>query len=252
MSVITPESVEFSYEVAGIGSRFIANLIDTFFQLVAISLVAGLIIATGLGHSLISHSFNLLSWTGALLIALGFAILWGYYIFFELVMNGQSPGKKAMGIRVMRDDGYPVTVAESMIRNLMRFVDFLPLYYGLAVVVMFFNGKSKRLGDFAAGTVVVREKNIPLPSLIVPLEVGKAPDLQVNIRLLSKDDYLLIREFMSRRNRLDLSKRKELSGRLARPLLGKLGLEELPPSIENDEAFLEALVSLYREREKSL
>ena len=95
-----------------------------------------------------------------------FAVIWavvavllfdGYFILFELLMHGQTPGKKAMKIRVMRDDGTPVTANEVLVRNILRLVDFLPFGYALGAVVMFPSPLSKRLGDLAAGTIVVKE-----------------------------------------------------------------------------------------------
>jgi hypothetical protein len=98
------------------------------------------------------------------LIAFGF--LWGYYIFFETLWDGQTPGKRRARLRVIRSDGLPIGFAEAAIRNLVRMVDFLPAYYGVGVVAMFVDGRSRRLGDLAAGTLVVRDKGmITLESL---------------------------------------------------------------------------------------
>src|SRR5689334_6316118 len=146
-TIDTPENIEFAYDIAGIGSRFLAAIIDTLLIAVAqaiIFLVIGLLIST-LG---IRTNF-----AGGVLLALGtllsFAMLWGYYIAFELLWNGQSPGKRAIGLRVVREGGRPITFVGSAIRNLIRIVDFLPAFYGIGVVVMFIDRRARRLGDLA-------------------------------------------------------------------------------------------------------
>lgn len=164
LNIDTPENVVFGYEVVGIGSRFLAALIDT--TIIALLLLAANAILVfvllggfdGLGGG---NSFIL-----ALLSLISFAFFWGYYIFFELRWNGSSPGKRQVGIRVIRADGTPITLAESLIRNLVRLIDFLPLAYGVGLVAMFIDGKARRLGDLAANTLVVREQTaVSLESL---------------------------------------------------------------------------------------
>ena len=154
----------FGYEVVGIGSRFLAALVDT--TIIALLLVA----ANGILFYFLLRGFDGggtgNSFIVALLSLVSFAFLWGYYIFFEMRWNGSSPGKQLVGIRVIRADGTPITLAESVIRNLVRLVDFLPGAYGLGLVTMFIDGKARRLGDLAANTLVVREQTaVSLESL---------------------------------------------------------------------------------------
>ncbi|MEK7327557.1 MAG: RDD family protein, partial [Chloroflexota bacterium] len=99
-----------------------------------------------------------IAWLVAIFGLISFAFFWGYYILFEMLWNGQSPGKRWVGLRVIRTDGTPITLTESIIRNLVRLVDFLPAYYGVGVVTMFINEQSRRLGDLAAGTLVVHDR----------------------------------------------------------------------------------------------
>src|SRR5262249_33255826 len=116
-----------------------------------------------------------LAWLLAVFGLVAFAFLWGYYIFFEMAWNGQSPGKRWVGLRVMRLDGTPLTLSESIIRNLVRLVDFLPAYYGVGVVAMFISSQSRRLGDLAAGTVVVHDRAaVTLASLAASAQVTPA------------------------------------------------------------------------------
>lgn len=157
LNIQTPENVAFGYQVAGIGARFLAALIDTTLLLLlqmALGVVL-LVLARSLGGELWRLNETLIAWLVAAFGLLSFAFLWGYYIFFELTMNGQSPGKRRVGLRVIRADGTPLTLTESIIRNLVRLVDFLPGYYGIGVVTMFVDSQSRRLGDLAAGTLVV-------------------------------------------------------------------------------------------------
>ncbi|VAW40954.1 hypothetical protein MNBD_CHLOROFLEXI01-2081, partial [hydrothermal vent metagenome] len=162
LTIDTPENVVFGYEVVGIGSRFLAALIDT-------TIIALLLTAV---YALIGFAFfrstdsSLNSFLIALLSLISFSFFWGYYIFFEMRWNGSTPGKRQVGIRVIRGDGTPITLAESVIRNLVRIIDFMPLAYGLGMVTMFIDGKARRLGDLAANTLVVREETaVSLESL---------------------------------------------------------------------------------------
>ena len=86
-----------------------------------------------------------------------FVVTSGYFMVFEIIWNGQTPGKRVLGVRVIRESGYPLRPVDSVVRNVVRIVDWLPFFYGIGVLVMLFNGRSRRLGDFAAGTIVVRE-----------------------------------------------------------------------------------------------
>lgn len=159
LNIDTPENVAFNYEVAGIASRCLAGAIDTFILLI-IQIIVYLTLFAVLGVTVGELSIedeSASSWIIAILGLVGFALFWGYYIFFELRWNGQSPGKRRMHLRVVRTDGMPITFSESLIRNLVRLVDFLPVYYGLGLTVMFVNSQARRLGDMAAGTLVVRD-----------------------------------------------------------------------------------------------
>lgn len=154
LNIDTPENVVFGYEVVGIGSRFLAALIDTTIiglLLLATNAILILVFVGGFNDLSSASSFVL-----AVLSLLSFAFFWGYYIFFEMTWNGSLPGKRQVGIRVIRADGTPITLAESVIRNLVRLVDFLPGAYGLGLVTMFIDSKARRLGDLAANTLVVR------------------------------------------------------------------------------------------------
>ena len=161
LTIETPENVAFGYPVAGIGSRFIAALVDS--AIIVILQIAVFLLTILIAQRVFELDVQelaaggLAGWVFAGLGLVSFLFLWGYYIFFESLWNGQSPGKRWTGLRVIRGDGRPVTLTESVIRNLVRLIDFLPSLYGVGVVVMFIDSRARRLGDMAAGTLVVRE-----------------------------------------------------------------------------------------------
>ena len=149
--ISTPERVAFQYEIAGIGSRFLAQIVDSLVILVI--LIAITILAAALGGLFSSGELALL-----IEVILGFIVLAGYFLVSEAAWNGQTLGKRSARLRVVGDHGEPLTLAQAAIRNLVRIVDFLPLFYGIGMLTLFINGRGKRLGDFAAGTLVVRDR----------------------------------------------------------------------------------------------
>ena len=157
LTISTPEQVAFHYEVAGIGSRFVASMLDHLILgavLILVSWGAGLIYggisAGGGGEAALNLAL-------ALIILIYFLVFWGYFILFEILWNGQTPGKRAGNLRVLRRDGQPIRAGEAIIRNLIRLVDILPGFYGIGLIAMFVDRDARRLGDFAASTLVVRE-----------------------------------------------------------------------------------------------
>ena len=149
--ISTPERVAFQYEIAGIGSRFLAQIVDSL--IITAILIAISILAASLGGIFSSGELALL-----VEIILGFILLAGYFLISEAAWNGQTIGKRAARLRVVGDHGEPLTLGQAAIRNLVRIVDFLPFFYAIGMLTLFINGRGKRLGDFAAGTLVVRDR----------------------------------------------------------------------------------------------
>ena len=149
--ISTPERVAFQYEIAGIGSRFLAQILDSL--VITVVLIAITILATSLGGVFSSGELALL-----IEIILGFILVAGYFLVSEAAWNGQTLGKRATRLRVVGDHGEPLTLGQAAIRNLVRIVDFLPIFYAIGMLTLFINGRGKRLGDFAAGTLVVRDR----------------------------------------------------------------------------------------------
>ena len=159
LNIETPENIVFAYQIAGIGSRFLAAVVDTLVIFVLqIVLFLALAVTFTLNYdSILDAVDGGDTWKLAVISIALFIVYWGYYIFFEIYWNGQSPGKRRMKLRVIRTDGTPITLTEAVIRNIIRLVDFLPVNYAVGVVTMLLNQQSRRLGDLAAGTLVIHD-----------------------------------------------------------------------------------------------
>lgn len=197
----TPENIELSYTPAGLGSRFLATALDTIILLLLMLVlfaIAGVLLWATSRFGRPATSLILAS------AVLGsFLVFFGYYIFFEIIWKGQSPGKRAVGLRVIRDDGLPLNFSASVIRNLIRIIDFMPGTYGAGVLTMCLNKRWKRLGDIAAGTLVVRELSGVSPvelRLEAPSDTYEATQL-AHPRLTSRE-YELVREYLVRYRQL--------------------------------------------------
>ena len=240
VDVRTPESIAFSYELAGLGSRFLAVVLDLLLQTgVFVALVFGLSLATAriapVKHALSSDTEKI---AGALALAIVafvvFMIFFGYFIIFETFWNGQTPGKRALGIRTVRDGGYAVDFGAALVRNLIRVGEVALGFYAMSVVSMLVSAENKRLGDIAAGTIVVRDARLAMPK-----RLAEEPEPQYGAtRYLSGEERALIRRFLDRRNALTLLRRRELAAQLA----GRVR-ERVPPELQrlDDESLLERL-----------
>jgi len=217
LSIDTPENVAFGYQIAGIGSRFLAAFIDTlviFILQIIVNLTLIFLMINLFGKDSVFQP-----WLLALFGLVGFAFMWGYYIFFEMSWNGQSLGKRKIKLRVIRTDGTPITLTESIIRNLIRLVDFLPFYYGIGVITMFVNEKSRRLGDLAAGTLVVHDKDSVTLESLAKKEKSTRNQIDISERTrslplerLTNQDLLMIEDYLQRR--YELSNSETLANRL--------------------------------------
>jgi uncharacterized RDD family membrane protein YckC len=253
LSIDTPELVSIEMPLAGIGSRFIAVLVDMVLWSVALFV---LILLVSFLLPAIS-AFNKLSsqWAVALAIFLIFLFNWGYFTLFEAFWNGRTPGKKIAKIRVIQRSGRPIGLFESMARNFVRYIDYLPGFYAVGVITMFVTKQHQRLGDLAAGTLVVqdREEESPLwgesgsrtftAASFIPLQAPSEPHTRVvlpagGIAKLSASDLEVLEGFFARRLDMPLDVRQKLAERIAGALMAKSGLE-IPPDVST-ETFLEA------------
>jgi uncharacterized RDD family membrane protein YckC len=242
LNIDTPENVAFDYEVVGIGSRFIAALLDTLIIALIQAFVYLILILLQFDFSVDNPNIAVIA---GLLTFLGFLLLWGYYIFFELAWNGRTPGKRAVGLRTIRQDGTPITLSDAIIRNLVRIVDFLPWAYGVGVISMFIDSKSRRLGDLAAGTIVVRDqeevtleslKHASKPQQLRAPGNAEAAAREFPIHLLSESDIRMAESFLSRR--LELNNPKELAYKISKNLMKKMELDSTHTVFSSDAVYV--------------
>jgi len=209
--VETPEHVRFRYRVAGPVRRMLAYLIDLLIR-AGVLLVLGLILAIALGGGS--------SVTGVILLAT-FILEWGYYVFFETIGDGRSPGKRALSLRVVKEGGYPIGFIDSVLRNLLRGADFLPVGYLIGLFAMAGDSRFRRLGDRVAGTmVVVEERSRVAPPLTIspPPTAAELDGLPQRPPLSAWERETL--ELYLRRADLTPARREELAQMIA-PALGQ-------------------------------
>ncbi len=170
-------------------------------------------------------------------------IFLGYYVLFEMIWNGQTPGKRAAGIRVLRDDGTPITMTESLLRNLIRTIDFLPVCYGVGMIFVLTNARNKRLGDIAAGTVVIKERlpeELPTPPPTGAAQTEQMAALLPLLLRLTNREEAAVEQFMERRDELSFDVRARLAAKLAQTLEAKF--EQRPATLPREPEAMIALV----------
>ena len=243
LTIDTPEQVHLEFVLAGIGSRFMAAFLDILIE------TAGYLVLFFL--SLLWFSAGVFGGKSAILWEafaglVIFCINWGYYAIFEALWKGQTPGKRWAGIRVIKDSGRPINAFEAIARNLLRAVDFLPLFYGFGVITMLLNAKNRRLGDYVAGTLVVHESS-DIESKIffnTPTQTEFALHQAAGLTLQEAE---LIETFLARRLEIPWGVRQMNSKRIAEMVSTRLNIppESRPADNEN---FLELMVREFRSR----
>jgi uncharacterized membrane protein SpoIIM required for sporulation/uncharacterized RDD family membrane protein YckC len=260
-TLVTPDRGLLEFELAGLGSRFAAHLLDLLLiglglaALIALAALAGVGSSVALGQISRSGAGWALSWSGALLVLGAFVLFWGYHVFFECLMRGSTPGKRQLGLRVIREDGSPIGFREAALRNLVRAADALPPpSYLLGGLTVFLDRYGRRLGDLAAGTIVVREPlGISLSGAgggAWAARVGRGDSrhaLTLPGGTVSPAQIDLAEQFLERRSTLDPERRQTLSWQIAAPLLGCVGEDRAAWEGRSDrtaecERFLEDLV----------
>jgi uncharacterized RDD family membrane protein YckC len=248
----TPESVELEFTLAGIGNRAYALLIDyIILGLILIVFLVGALIFNAVLLDTITKlvgSKGLQLWLIAIQGLIGFFIYVGYFVFFETVWSGQTPGKRYVKIRVIRDDGRPVRLQQSTLRALLRPFDDL---FFIGVFFIVFNQQEKRLGDLVGGTLVIQEQQ---PMKSAALKVSTSAQSLANILLIDADisrllpeDFAVIREYLQRREAMIPNARNELSKQLATQVKQIIGLEKLPTKVDAN-VFLEAVYQAYQQQ----
>ena len=253
----TPERVELHYVLANIGNRFLAAALDHLFQ--AVLMVALLLLVGAVSNW--NYDIGLGTWAWAVAVVIFFLIYWGYFVIFETLWNGQTPGKRIMKLRVVREDGRPIRFFEAFVRNLLRIaVDFMPPpSYAIGVSSIIFSPRSKRVGDLVAGTVVVKERASEAPTLDDIIRLSEAEErklartapalFKANTRLLSDRELQAVETFLNRRYELNEPNRSMLAARIAQGVAGKLGIPNLPMP---PEAVLEEIERQHRVQSRYL
>ncbi|MBL8208238.1 MAG: RDD family protein [Blastocatellia bacterium] len=270
----TPEHVELQFALASLGNRFLACAIDHAIQLGAIFVI--LIVATSVSIEFDQFTTKTIDkitsanlWTIALTILAVFTIYFGYFAFFEAVWSGQTPGKRWLRLRVIKEDGRPINAFESLSRNLLRGVDFMPLMillplYSIGILSVFISSRSKRLGDFVAGTVVIKERTAEAPSFdevfvadenddydtgygfdIARRRMFPVLEFKGEIRAVTATEIEVVEAFLRRRYDLPELPRQWMAWRIALPLLNKVR-PQFDPDDFSYEGFLEELLARYR------
>ncbi len=265
----TPERVPLEFALASIGNRFLAVAIDHFIQYLSIFLMAWFFLSlAGISSSEVVDTPDRLflempKWTIAILIIVLFLIFALYFILFEWLWNGQTPGKRLLKLRVIREDGRPLTLWEAIARNLLRVCDAAPGFivpiYSIGLIVIFLSGRDQRVGDIFAGTVVVRERTDDAPTFAETFStrltdsaftrVQKPTGVTANVSLLTEREVEVVESFL--RRRWDLTERQRLwmAWRIALPIMYKL---KPGYNLENFtyEGFLEEILHRFHARQR--
>jgi uncharacterized RDD family membrane protein YckC len=241
LDVRTPESIAFSYELAGVGSRFLAVMIDMVAQVSLLALIVWGLYLFGIAHlTKPTHAGTderlLRNLAVGIVIFVVFTIFFGYFILFEAFWNGQTPGKRALGIRVVRDGGYPIDFTAALVRNLIRIGELILGFYAVAAASALLSKENKRIGDFAAGTIVVRESRMAEPDFASTL--ANAEPVYAPTAYATGEERALIKRFLERRDELTPERRAAIASQIATRMRRRLP-EELQRL--DDEALLERL-----------
>lgn len=247
----SPEKVIINLNLAGFASRFAAQIIDyfiMFFILLALLMGIGVIFAfIDIPDSAAFIADNPLIAIPIILI-FQFLLLNGYFVIFELAWNGQTPGKRLMKLRVVRDGGAPVTFASVLIRNLMRIVDLLPTAYAIGIITILLSKKNQRLGDMAAGTLVIRDEadNVPIAMNLELKELPWTGKARLYVHQISESEYGTLKQFLIRRPGMNPDEAAGIIEKLTTFFALKLGVET--EEIEDKVEFLEQVAALYQQK----
>lgn len=267
----TPERVPLAFALASIGNRFLAVAIDHAIQYLAIALAALLFLFaaglfTGDGESIVdSIGIDTPNWIIAVLIIVVFLLFSGYFAFFEWWWDGQTPGKRLMRLRVIREDGRPITLWEAIARNLLRIFDAIPGFvvpvYSIGLIVVFLNSRDQRVGDMFAGTVVIRERTDEAPSFAETFSnpvadaafrrVQQWTSFDANISSIGEKEIEIIESFLRRRWDLTERQRIWMAWRIALPIMFRLK-PVYDAATFSYEGFLEELLHKYHAKQRFL
>jgi uncharacterized RDD family membrane protein YckC len=251
----TPERVPLHFALASIGNRFIACAIDHAIQALAIGLIGLSALILTSFPSIEAVIASAPKWVLAVVILVLFLILAGYFAFFEWAWSGQTPGKRWLKLRVLREDGRPITFWEAAVRNLLRTLDMMPApFYSIGLISVFSTTRDQRVGDMVAGTVVVREREAEAPefSQVFATPVSdpalrrsfKPVDFTASLASLTESEIQVVETFLRRRWDLSDVPRQWMAWRVSLPILFKLR-PTYDVATFTYEGFLEELLHRY-------
>ena len=245
----TPESVELEFTLAGIGNRALALLLDyTALSLTLLVFWIVWIVVSLQPINALDNVNNIGTWLIAIALLLNFLIYTGYFVLFEVIWQGQTPGKRYAKIRVIRDDGRRIGIQQAALRALLRPIDDI-LFIGAFLIM--FNSKEKRLGDMVGGTIVIQEEytvgaaNFPISPQAEQL--AKQLPALADLSLLLPDDFATIREYLRRREGMIHNAKFDLSQKIANQIKNIINLKDWPEDVTPDE-FLEAVYIVYQQQ----
>jgi uncharacterized RDD family membrane protein YckC len=247
ITIKTPEHIELEYELAGLGSRYVSLFIDHLIQFFVLSLLFLALVISHPNFTAQSPAELMRSVFAGVMMVFIFMVSFGYFIFFETIWSGQTPGKKYAQIQVIKDNGEPIGFIDALLRNMFRMVDFFPFYYYLGAGFIWFHKDRKRIGDIVAHTIVVRHK-ANLNPVSLPELNGKS-DLQMNVSLIKEQEYALVRDFIISRHSLQTEDRIRIAQKLANLIRKKLSAEDI--DVDNEE-FIETVAVQYRRFKKAI
>lgn len=267
----TPERVPLAFALASIGNRFLAVAIDHAIQFTSIAVVVLIFLfAAGVFNTdepTLPDAFasDTPNWIIAVMIIVLFLLFTGYFAVFEWWWDGQTPGKRLMKLRVIREDGRPITLWEAIARNLLRIFDAIPGFvipiYSIGLIVVFLSNRDQRVGDLFAGTVVIRERTDEAPTFAETFSnpvadaafrrVQKQTAFDANITSLDEKEIEIVESFLRRRWDLTERQRIWMAWRIALPLMFRL-----KPKYDAEtftyEGFLEELLHKYHAKQRFL
>ncbi len=263
VTIQTPEHIQFTYELAGVGSRFLALLVDSLIQIVAVTalglLVAYLEALTGFAEGFGNTQMANIPLIPLLVLSSPVLFAIAYFIFFEMIWAGQTPGKRMAGLRAVALGGQRIGFNESAIRNILRLVDFLPALYTVGIFSVFFTTRYQRVGDLAAGTIVIKERLWEPPEsmgsgaeagdIVAPVDRRDELVRQARSYLgtLSREELEVVRRFIQRRDELATEVRTRLAEDIAAGIYDKF--PALATHQLTSEVFLEVICQADRERQ---
>ena len=267
----TPERVPLAFALASIGNRFLAVAIDHFIQYFSIIVISWIFLtAAGFGGGepigmLDAIQNEAPKWLIAVMIFVLFLLFAGYFVFFEWLWDGQTPGKRLLKLRVIREDGRPITLWEAIARNLLRVFDAVPGFllpiYSVGLIVIFLSRRDQRVGDVFAGTVVIRERTDEAPTFAETFSnpiadaafrrVQKRTDFTADVRQLTSQEIEVVESFLRRRWDLTDRQRLWMAWRIALPLMYKLR-PNYDLATFSYEGFLEEILHRFHARQRFL